>query len=563
MAFNNWPYGNFADLNLDYILRVCREAQHFIEDSDFQEEVTKAINDAIADGTLPEAMEDEIAVATAAWLAIHITNPSNPPIDTSLTVENAAADAAAVGRKGHVYKGTISADDDLNSEDYRHNGVWTIGSANVEHIQNVPDGAGAHPVMLEVVYSGTVGIQTYREISGGTWQRGLGSNNQFGNWKSLNDLTQDFSFRGTLADGDSIGELTERGFWAVPSQVVPNLADAPDGAGNVSFVLNYLTGTGARYQIFSTLWGKQWYRYLGTGATTGDWHVPLRVSDTTNCANAFLEQMNKKAKQYGMENTFQNVSNPSSNIKNYGTAQDLFKMTVHAWFEYPELRKYWAVPSCSIYALNREEPEIQLTNSRIDEDCDVLGDSKDTWPDGKTLGDFRALLFKTGTRSNVHSLVCVGKFSQWPDELFVFSCTGASTLEESYWVARSCAATIKGLTPSVREFGGSYCAKFITDGLENPYAITPDIEQTAAQSLIGSTNKLMILMTVADIVPSWSDKVQVRNTNTGSGQNINSEDILRVCDLAMDMLVTSSNRAATALGFYCGNLLRYLPFGGV
>ena len=47
------------------------------------------ISYAMAKGGIPKAVSD--------FLSEHLTNPTNPPIDTSLKVAGAAADAKAVG----------------------------------------------------------------------------------------------------------------------------------------------------------------------------------------------------------------------------------------------------------------------------------------------------------------------------------------------------------------------------------------------------------------------------------------------------------------------------------
>lgn len=72
---------------------------------------------------------EEIAEAAAEWLEDNITNPSNPPIDKSLAVSNAAADSATVG--GILYGNAAPADFNVSP--------WIIG-ANInaagEYIQN-------------------------------------------------------------------------------------------------------------------------------------------------------------------------------------------------------------------------------------------------------------------------------------------------------------------------------------------------------------------------------------------------------------------------------------------
>ena len=62
--------------------------------------VASQIGSAVADQIGPVVADQVvpyISPAVASWLADHITNPSNPPIDTSLSVPGSAADAKVVG----------------------------------------------------------------------------------------------------------------------------------------------------------------------------------------------------------------------------------------------------------------------------------------------------------------------------------------------------------------------------------------------------------------------------------------------------------------------------------
>lgn len=62
-----------------------------------QEEVNNKIQSMSEDGSLLTLIKPTISNDTSKWLHDNITNPSNPPIDKSLTVENAAADAKVTG----------------------------------------------------------------------------------------------------------------------------------------------------------------------------------------------------------------------------------------------------------------------------------------------------------------------------------------------------------------------------------------------------------------------------------------------------------------------------------
>lgn len=113
--FRQFPYSNFHDMNMDPIIKIMREMQddweatktewasykeyidNYFKNLDVSDEVLRAMRMFAEDGTLNDIMDPTIAKETAAWLAEHITTPETVVIDSSLTVEGAAADAKATG----------------------------------------------------------------------------------------------------------------------------------------------------------------------------------------------------------------------------------------------------------------------------------------------------------------------------------------------------------------------------------------------------------------------------------------------------------------------------------
>ena len=100
---------------------------------DIQTEVNKKIEEMKDSGELLNLLKPTVSNEVSTWLTSNITNPSNPPIDKSLTVENAAADSKVVGErllkdglsyskqfsKSSYYKGTgISSAIDANGTSY-------------------------------------------------------------------------------------------------------------------------------------------------------------------------------------------------------------------------------------------------------------------------------------------------------------------------------------------------------------------------------------------------------------------------------------------------------------
>ena len=69
----------------------------YFSNLNLQNEVNKKIEAMKESGELLNLLKPTVSNEVSKWLTATITNPSNPPIDKSLTVENAAADAKATG----------------------------------------------------------------------------------------------------------------------------------------------------------------------------------------------------------------------------------------------------------------------------------------------------------------------------------------------------------------------------------------------------------------------------------------------------------------------------------
>lgn len=122
--FDRYPYTNWHNVNLDWVLERVKEWGQMVEANDqafkdlkeanasFKEYVTNylqdldvqaAIDDKLdrmfEDGTLGEYLQPYVSPAVTTWLEENITEPEGVVIDSSLTVAGAAADAKAVGDK--------------------------------------------------------------------------------------------------------------------------------------------------------------------------------------------------------------------------------------------------------------------------------------------------------------------------------------------------------------------------------------------------------------------------------------------------------------------------------
>lgn len=71
--------------------------QAWFDNLDVQDEINTKLDQMAQDGSLSDLVEPFIPSVVTAWLAEHITQPTNPVVDSSLTVSGAAADAKITG----------------------------------------------------------------------------------------------------------------------------------------------------------------------------------------------------------------------------------------------------------------------------------------------------------------------------------------------------------------------------------------------------------------------------------------------------------------------------------
>lgn len=89
-------HGDVTNLHKAYV-ELQGYVNNYFNNLDVQNEINNKLDSMASDGTLLTIITPTISSATASWLSEHITNPANPPIDTSLTVSGAAADAEKTG----------------------------------------------------------------------------------------------------------------------------------------------------------------------------------------------------------------------------------------------------------------------------------------------------------------------------------------------------------------------------------------------------------------------------------------------------------------------------------
>lgn len=133
-VYENLPYTNFHETNLEWTINTAKKAgedaaealetsnntkeyvYEYFETLNVQDQIDTKIDEMAADGSLNDILDPVTEQAVAQWLEDNI-GPTTPPVDASLTVSGAAADAAVVGdefKKTLIARGTLTDTDDLN-----------------------------------------------------------------------------------------------------------------------------------------------------------------------------------------------------------------------------------------------------------------------------------------------------------------------------------------------------------------------------------------------------------------------------------------------------------------
>lgn len=144
MAFNNFPYADMQDLNIDWLLKKMKETDalsnramekaqsaedianqlkefvnNYFDNLDVQNEINNKIDALVANGQFAAMVAEVSPDVISNWLDNNIT-PTSPPVDATLTVSGAAADAKVTGDKINYLNVAV---DEMATPSYN----WTLG----------------------------------------------------------------------------------------------------------------------------------------------------------------------------------------------------------------------------------------------------------------------------------------------------------------------------------------------------------------------------------------------------------------------------------------------------
>lgn len=304
MSMELGPYTNFHELNQDWFLnefnKVLKEwaemkksfnnlndafnnlhdyVHDYFKNLNVQAEINNKLESMASDGSLLAIIKPTVISTTDAWLSTHITNPSNPPIDTSLSISGAAADAKTTGDSlfkkldfiGLVNNDTLNiylSNGDANNAN--NNGYYLM--YNVHSITNVPASIDKAFFILECFgeqNDNKIKVQRVTDFNQHCFIRYLLSEN----WSDWVNVTG-FNFIGVGEFANNLNNAPFNSYY-ITYNLDRSPINSPDNSKN--YCLMTLGGTNFIYQIYISNKLFTRFNYGGTWSKWSTDNFPIIV----------------------------------------------------------------------------------------------------------------------------------------------------------------------------------------------------------------------------------------------------------------------------------------------
>ena len=242
-VFENLPYTNFHETNLDWTIQKAKKAgedaaeaietanntkeyvDEYFETLNVQDQIDTKIDEMASDGSLNQILDPVTEETVTQWLENNI-GPTTPPVDASLTVSGAAADAAVVGnefKKALMARGTLTDTDDLNL--VADPGTYYIAAGSIP--ANAPVQSAGRMLIIKS-YEDSYAIDAQLYFSGNVIYYRVSRNDSAAattwtgiSWKTVVDSTSFNNVmlqRATLTSADDCNQLLDPGMYTIDSR---------------------------------------------------------------------------------------------------------------------------------------------------------------------------------------------------------------------------------------------------------------------------------------------------------------------------------------------------------
>lgn len=120
---------------IDDLKKYCKD---YFKNLNINAEIDSKIEEMVADGSFLRIIGNTVTNTVNQWMNKHITNPTDPVIDKSLSINNAAADARTVGLLGAWERSTETFNMiDMSPDEFVRPGFYTVKASDIEGLDNL------------------------------------------------------------------------------------------------------------------------------------------------------------------------------------------------------------------------------------------------------------------------------------------------------------------------------------------------------------------------------------------------------------------------------------------
>lgn len=323
MAYNyEYPGVNMNDYNNDWLINKVKELasewkkvqqdwttqqeafeslkayiENYFKNLDIYEEVSEKIDELYNSGELLQIMKPTIELATSAWLKQNITTGSFP-IDKSLTIEGAGADAKTVGDKAFLNRGQDVSQSRLAG--YRKMGTYYI--PNLNSLEDAPPGLSNNVQLKNTgIFGGLIVQEVYDRlhVKSPFWRIINNEGVVTLPWSSNN--LPFFTVNGTASD--KLSNYLTVGIYDIVN--IQNFPDSPIAGRSQMLVIGTYGGASVQLLYNSDVVNKPYVRRVYSPDNASDWirinqDSPLYNKKVLCIGDSFMEGGNlKKTIPYG------------------------------------------------------------------------------------------------------------------------------------------------------------------------------------------------------------------------------------------------------------------------